>query len=250
MKQPKLFPAVDLLEGRCVRLFRGDYSRETVYSGNPVEQALKFEKEGAPWLHVVDLDAARSVGGNNRSVVIDIAAASSIPVQTGGGIRSTDDARMLFDAGITRVVLGTAAIANPTLVDDVARYGRVAVGVDVRVRKVATNGWTSVSEISFSEALHIFSETGAEALVVTQIESDGTLMGADLELYREALDLTDLPVITSGGVGSLADLKALAALSVEDRGPAGIIVGRALYEGTFTVPEAITAVSLDRRRQG
>ncbi|MBT4676455.1 MAG: 1-(5-phosphoribosyl)-5-((5-phosphoribosylamino)methylideneamino)imidazole-4-carboxamide isomerase, partial [Acidimicrobiaceae bacterium] len=140
-----LFPAIDLRGGLCVRLMQGDYGRETVYGDDPVTQALAFQKAGAAWLHIVDLDAARTGEPVNRSVVAEVAAALDIPVQTGGGVRTVDDARALFDAGVERVVMGTAAVESPDLVASVAAIGRVAVGLDLRGDEVAVRGWTAGS---------------------------------------------------------------------------------------------------------
>jgi phosphoribosylformimino-5-aminoimidazole carboxamide ribotide isomerase len=234
-----LYPAIDLLGGRCVRLQRGDYGRETVYGDDPVAQALAFADSGAEWVHVVDLDAARSGDPVNRPVIAEVAAAladRSVPLQTGGGVRSVDDACELADAGAARVVLGTAAVADPDLVDAVARESglAVALGLDVRGREVAVKGWTEGSG-SLTEVLARFDGRPYEALVVTQIEVDGTGDGPDLDLYRELLP-TQPGLVASGGVGTLAHLVAVARLDVP-----GVIVGRALYEGAFTVEEAIAA---------
>ena len=222
---PALFPAIDLRGGLCVRLLRGDYGRETVYGDDPVAQALTFQEAGAPWVHVVDLDAARSGDPVNRPVVAALVDALDVPVQTGGGVRS--------------VVLGTAAIERPALVAEVAALGPVAVGLDVRGREVAVHGWTEGSGLLLAAALRNFGDLGAEALVVTQIERDGTLEGPDLEMYREALAATRLDVVASGGVGMPGHLDDLATLDVDGRRVAGVIVGRALYEGTVDVADAV-----------
>lgn len=238
----RLFPAIDLRGGRCVRLYQGDYDRETVYGDDPVAQAQAFAAAGARWIHVVDLDAARSGEPVNRPVIARIAAAVDVPVQTGGGVRSLDDALELFAAGVTRVVLGTAAINDPGLVEAVAGRGRVAVGLDVRGREVAVRGWTEGSGVQALDAVGRFGDA-PDAFVVTQIEVDGTHAGADLDLYRELLptmpDGTDL--VASGGVGELVHLHALRDLEVGGRRLAGVIVGRALYDGAFGTAEAIAA---------
>ncbi|MEE3275369.1 MAG: 1-(5-phosphoribosyl)-5-[(5-phosphoribosylamino)methylideneamino]imidazole-4-carboxamide isomerase [Actinomycetota bacterium] len=239
MNAPLIFPAIDLRGGRCVRLALGDYERETVYGDDPVAQALAFQAAGAPWVHVVDLDAARSGEPVNRPVVAAIAAALDIPVQAGGGVRSLGDARELFDAGVARVVLGTAAVADPDLVDVIAPHGRVAVGIDVRGREVSVHGWTRDSGLALEQALAAFGDRGAEAFVVTQIERDGTLGGPDLDLYLEVLAATPVPLVASGGVGSPDDLDALAALGVSGRSVAGVIVGKALYEGAIELGDAL-----------
>ena len=239
MSAVALFPAIDLRDGHCVRLLRGDYGQETVYGDDPVSQALAFQAAGAPWVHVVDLDAARSGDPVNRPFVAAIAAALDIPVQAGGGIRSIDAAAELFAAGVRRVVLGTAAVERPGLVGEVASLGAVAVGLDVRGRELAVHGWTESSGLLLGPALRQFEGLGAEALVVTQIEQDGTLEGPDIGMYREALEATRLDVVASGGVGTPGHLDDLAALDVDGRRLAGVIVGRALYEGNVDVAAAI-----------
>ncbi|MCH2423405.1 MAG: 1-(5-phosphoribosyl)-5-[(5-phosphoribosylamino)methylideneamino]imidazole-4-carboxamide isomerase [Acidimicrobiales bacterium] len=244
MNVPELFPAIDLRAGRCVRLVQGDYDRETVYGDDPVAQALAFQEAGADWVHVVDLDAARSGSPVNRSAVAAVAAALDVPVQTGGGVRSLADARTLFDAGVTRVVLGTAAIQDPDLVTAVSDYGPVAVGLDVWGDEVAVNGWTEGSGLLIADALVRYSTLGTSAFVITRIERDGTMEGPDLDVLTDALAVTNVDVVASGGVGRPSDLDDLAALSVDGRRIAGIIIGRALYEGTVDLATVV------RRRAG
>ncbi|MDG1463750.1 MAG: 1-(5-phosphoribosyl)-5-[(5-phosphoribosylamino)methylideneamino] imidazole-4-carboxamide isomerase, partial [Acidimicrobiales bacterium] len=181
MSTPALFPAIDLRAGRCVRLIQGDYDRETVYGEDPVAQALAFQEAGADWVHVVDLDAARTGDPVNRPVVAAVAAALDVPVQTGGGVRSVADARDLFDAGVFRVVLGTAAVEDPDLVTAVADHGPVAVGLDVWGDEVAVRGWTEGSGLKLGDALIRYSDLGAAAFVITRIERDGTLEGPDVD---------------------------------------------------------------------
>ena len=237
----ELYPAIDLRGGRCVRLYQGDYGRETVYGDDPVAQALAFEAEGAAWIHVVDLDAARSGEPVNRPVVAAIAAAVSVPVQTGGGVRDEAAAEALIDAGVARVVLGTAALEQPDLVRRLAPRFPVAVGLDARGREVAVRGWEEGSGRDLLDVAAEFADAGVAALVVTEIGRDGTLEGPDLEGLAAVLAATDIDVIASGGVGSLDDLRALDQLSIGDRRLAGVIVGRALYEGAFTLTDALGA---------
>ncbi|MGZ4715905.1 MAG: 1-(5-phosphoribosyl)-5-[(5-phosphoribosylamino)methylideneamino]imidazole-4-carboxamide isomerase [Acidimicrobiales bacterium] len=237
----ELYPAIDLRGGRCVRLYQGDYGRETVYGDDPVAQALAFEAEGAAWIHVVDLDAARTGEPVNRPVVAAIAAAVSVPVQTGGGVRDEAAADALIEAGVTRVVLGTAALEQPDLVRRLAPRFPVAVGLDARGREVAVRGWEQGSGRDLLEVAAEFADAGVAALVVTEIGRDGTLEGPDLEGLAAVLGATEVDVIASGGVGSLDDLRALDQLEVGSRRLAGAIVGRALYEGTFTLAEALGA---------
>jgi len=239
MTSPVLFPAIDILGGRCVRLLQGDYGQETVYGNDPVAQAEAFQEAGATWVHVVDLDAARTGDPVNRQVVAEVAATLDVPVQAGGGVRTLDDARTLFDAGVSRVVMGTAAIENPNLVDEVAGLGRVAVGLDIRGEEVAVRGWTRGSGLLLNDALERFSIRSTDAFVITQIERDGTLQGPDLVALADALAATEIDVVASGGVGRPSDLADLADLVVAGRRLAGIVLGRALYEGTVELATAI-----------
>jgi phosphoribosylformimino-5-aminoimidazole carboxamide ribotide isomerase len=240
-----LFPAIDLRGGRCVRLYQGDYGRETVYGDDPVAQAESFAAAGAPWIHVVDLDAARTGEAANRAVVAAIAAAVDVPVQAGGGVRDDAAADALLAAGVRRVVVGTAALADPAWVRRLAARhpGRVAVGLDARGRDVAVHGWTEGSGRDLVDLARGFDDAGVAALVVTEIGRDGTLAGPDLGQLGDVLAATRLDVVASGGVGTLADLRALAALDVGGRHLAGAIVGRALYEGAFALPDAVAATA-------
>lgn len=235
----ELFPAIDLLDGRCVRLYQGDYAQETVYHEDPLEQARAFADAGATWIHVVDLDAARTGHPVNRSVIAEIACAVEVPVQTGGGIRDEAAADALFEAGVHRVVLGTAALEQPALVHRLAARYPVAVGLDARGREVAVRGWEKGSGRDLLDVAAEFVDAGVEALVVTEIARDGTLAGPDLNGLGEVLDASVIPVIASGGVGTLADLEALRGLRVGGRSLAGVIVGKAIYEGAFTVQQAL-----------
>jgi phosphoribosylformimino-5-aminoimidazole carboxamide ribotide isomerase len=237
----ELYPAIDLRDGRAVRLYQGDYDRETVYHEDPVAQARAFAAEGARWIHVVDLDAARTGRPVNREVVAEIACGVDVPVQCGGGIRDEAAAEALMEAGVRRIVLGTAALEQPALVRRLAALVPVAVGLDARGREVAVRGWERGSGRDLLDVAREFADEGVEALVVTEIGRDGTLAGPDVEGLAQVLDATALPVIASGGVGSLDDLRALAALRSSGRQLAGAIVGRALYEGSFTLADALEA---------
>lgn len=238
-----LFPAIDLRDGKCVRLVQGDYARETVYGGDPVAMAKEFEAAGAPWVHVVDLDAARTGRPENRDVVAGIAAAVSVPVQTGGGIRDEFSAEALLEAGVRRVVIGTAALEQPGLVRRLAgrHPGRIVVGLDGRAGEAALRGWTEGSGVTVLDAVARFEDAGVAAFVVTDIGRDGMLAGPDLPGLSEMLARTTIDVVASGGVGSLDDLRALAALTVDGGRLAGAIVGKAIYEGVFAVEEAVAA---------
>jgi phosphoribosylformimino-5-aminoimidazole carboxamide ribotide isomerase len=243
------YPAIDLRGGRCVRLYQGDYQRETVYGDDPVAQAEAFVAEGATAIHVVDLDAALTGQQTNLAVIGAICAAVPVPVQVGGGVRSVAAAQALFENGVHRVVIGTAALENPDLVRTVAASGRaVAVGLDARGSEVATHGWTERSGRTVESLAEEFSASGVEALVVTEISRDGTLEGPDEPGLRALLAVTELPVVASGGVGSLDHLRSLSRVGVDQpdgrtRRFAGVIVGRALYERNFTVAEALTALN-------
>ena len=236
-----LYPAIDLRDGRCVRLYQGDYGRETVYGHDPVAQARSFAAAGAPWVHVVDLDAARTGDPRNRDLVAAIAAAVDVPVQTGGGVRDDAAADALLGSGVRRVVVGTAALDDPGWVRRLAgRYpGQVAVGLDARGRDVAVRGWVEGSGHDLVDVARRFDDAGVAALVVTEIGRDGTLEGPALDQLSDVLAVTTLDVVASGGVGSLDHLRALAALDVDGRGLAGAIVGRALYEGAFLLSDAV-----------
>ncbi len=233
-----VYPAIDLLGGRVVRLRQGDYADETVYGDDPVAVARGFADDGARWIHVVDLDAARSGNPINRPVVSAIASAVAerSAVQTGGGVRTIDDARTLADAGVARVVMGSAAVNDPHLVAAASEIVPVAVGLDHRAGEVAVHGWTEGSGLRLDDAYALFPT--ATVFVVTDIGRDGMLEGPDFDGLRRAAELAGAPVIASGGVSSLDDLGELARIP----GLAGIITGKAVYEGRFTVAEAIAAV--------
>lgn len=239
-----LYPAIDLRAGRCVRLVEGDFARETVYGDDPVAVALSFAEAGAGWIHVVDLDAARTGDPVNRPVVAAIAAAVSprgARVQTGGGVRRVEDAASLLDAGVARVVIGTAAVEDPSIVEAVAgRWpGRVAVGLDHRGGEVRLRGWTEGAGRSVSELVPLAVSSGASAVIVTDISRDGRLSGPDVPGLSELVASTGAPVIASGGVSSLDDIRALAAIP----GLLGVIAGKAVYEGRVDVAEALAVLA-------
>lgn len=233
-----LYPSIDLRDGKCVRLLQGDFSKEIVYGDDPVSVAKAFEADGAPWVHVVDLDASRRQG-SNRDLVVQIAAAIDVPVQTGGGV--VDDE--LLKRGVARVVVGSAAIEKPELVEEIAATwpGRVAVGLDHRDGEVRVRGWEGGSGVELFDAVERLAFPGVAAFVVTAIARDGLLGGPDAEGLARVLAAAEIPVVASGGVGELDDLRILAALEVSGRRLDGAIVGRALYEGRFTVAEAVAA---------
>lgn len=246
-----LYPAIDIRDGGAVRLTQGDFDRQTDY-GDPVALAKSFAAAGAPWLHVVDLDAARSGKPANRGTVLAIAGAVNAPVETGGGVRSEADVTELLEGGVARVILGTAILDDPDLVRRMAsRFpGRVAIGLDYRLgpdgrAEIAIRGWEEGGGRTVVDVLDELNDVDLAAVIVTAIERDGTLQGPDLEGLEAVLAATGLPVIASGGVGSAADLASLARISVEGEGQVrrltGAITGKALVDGRMTVEEAIAA---------
>ena len=236
-----VFPPIDLIDGKCVRLLQGVYSSETQYSDDPISQALSFQEEGASWIHIVDLDAARTGIANNASIIEKIASQLEIPVQVGGGIRDLERARLIFDSGVTRIVIGTAAIENPSLLEEVVSIGRVAIAVDLKGNKVAVHGWKKKTDLSYTDLFERFEKTGVDAYIVTHIERDGTLEGPDIDAYKNIISSTTKDVIASGGVGSTDDLRDLSLLDVNGKNLRGVIVGRAFYEGKFSLSQAIEA---------
>lgn len=234
-----LYPAIDLLAGKVVRLRQGEYDDQTTYGDDPVAVAESFAAAGARWIHVVDLDAARSGSPVNRPVVAAIAraVAGQARVQTGGGVRTIGDALSLADAGVARVVMGSAAVAEPRLVAEASAVVPVAVGLDHRAGEVAVHGWTEGSGVQLVDALQWFPT--AAAFVITDIARDGMLVGPDIDGLTAAARATTIPVIASGGVATLTDIAALKAVP----GLTGVISGKALYEGRFTVADALAELA-------
>lgn len=239
----EVFPAIDVRGGRAVRLLRGDFARETVYDEDPVARAVEFERQGARWIHVVDLDAARSGRPENRDVVAAIASSVDVPIQAGGGVRDEEAADALVAAGVSRLVVGTAALEQPALLRRLAGRYRVAAGVDARLGVVATRGWERGSGRRVAELLPEVVDAGVEAVVLTAIQQDGTLAGPDVEGLEAALGAIECDLIASGGVADLDDLRVLAALRAGGRRIEGAVVGRALYEEAFTLADALAAAS-------
>lgn len=231
----KLYPAIDLLGGAVVRLRQGDYGAVTSYGDDPVAVAQSFVEAGASWVHIVDLDAARTGAASNRVAIARVAAAieGSASLQCGGGVRSVDDARELARAGVARVVMGSAAVRHPSLVSVVADVVEVAVGLDHRDGVAAVDGWTESSGRRIADLVHEFPR--ASAFVVTDIARDGMLSGPDLAGLAELVAVSPAPVVASGGVGTIDDLAALSRVVGLD----GVIVGRAIYEGHIEVSRAI-----------
>lgn len=244
----ELYPAIDIRGGAAVRLTQGDFDRQRNY-GDPVGLAQHFVAGGAKWLHVVDLDAARTGEAVNRETVLEVAAAVDVPVQSGGGVRTEDDIDELLRGGVARVVLGTAALDDPAAAAKLAdaHPGRVAVGLDYRLvdggqTEVAVRGWEEGTGRTVDDVLAQLAPTRVTAVIVTAIDRDGTLEGPDLEGLRGVLGSTALPVIASGGVGGVADIEALAGLGYpRGRRLAGAISGKALVDGRMTVEEGVAA---------
>jgi phosphoribosylformimino-5-aminoimidazole carboxamide ribotide isomerase len=240
----ELFPAIDLSQGTAVRLVQGDFARQSDF-GDPLALAERYAAAGSRWVHVVDLDAARTGVAHNRALVLAIARQGALRVQAGGGVRSVADAEELLVGGVARLVLGTAAVTDPALLEELStRYPeQVAVGLDHRGggREVALSGWERPSGQSLDDVLGRLDGLRLGAVVVTSIERDGVLSGPDLQGLRAVLGRSAHPVVASGGVRSAADLRSLAALEGDGRRLAGAVVGRALVDGTLTVEEAIAA---------
>jgi phosphoribosylformimino-5-aminoimidazole carboxamide ribotide isomerase len=237
-----LYPAIDIRDGKAVRLIQGDYERETAYDDDPVVAARRWADGGARWLHVVDLDGARAGEPVNLEHVRRIVAAVGVPVQLGGGLRDSKKVEQAFSSGVERVVLGTAAVRDPEMAAAIAAaHGdRVVASVDARSGKVAADGWTESSHLGTAEVVAALSGHGIRRFVYTPVDFDGLMEGPDLGSLGEVAKTTDAELIYSGGVGSLDDLRSLARLGLENLG--GVIVGRALYERRFSVAEAQAAL--------
>jgi phosphoribosylformimino-5-aminoimidazole carboxamide ribotide isomerase len=241
-----LYPAIDIRDGKAVRLLQGDYDRETVFDADPVDAARRWAEQGAEALHVVDLDGARQGAPVNIEHVERICAAVSVPVQAGGGLRQAADVDAVLAAGADRVVLGTAALADPALIEAlVADHGeRIAVAADVRAGRVAVEGWERQSSLAAPELIAQLAERGVRRFVYTPVDVDGTLAGpgtAELAAVAGAADSAGAQWIYSGGIGTVDHLRQLGALALPAL--AGVIVGRALYESAFTVPEGTAALT-------
>ena len=242
----QIIPAIDLLDGQCVRLHQGDYDQVTRFSSDPVAQALDWQRQGAERLHLVDLDGARTGQPVNDQVIKAITAALSIPVQLGGGVRTAERAEELLACGLDRVILGTVAIEQPELVDELASRhpGRVVVGIDAKDGLVATRGWIETSTVQATDLARRFATSGVAAIISTDIATDGTLAGPNLDALRAMAEASSVPVIASGGIGTLEDI--LSLLTIAPLGVTGVIVGRALYDGTVDLAEALQAVGPER----
>ncbi|NEO73629.1 1-(5-phosphoribosyl)-5-[(5-phosphoribosylamino)methylideneamino]imidazole-4-carboxamide isomerase [Moorena sp. SIO3H5] len=242
----EVIPAIDLLEEKCVRLVQGDYQRAQVFNDNPVEVAKQWVEQGASRLHVVDLDGAKLGKPVNTKAIEAIVQAVPVPVQVGGGLRSRSGVTQLLTLGVDRVIIGTAAVEDPSLVEQLCTEfpGKIVVGIDARQGWVATHGWLETSEIAAIDLAEQMTQLGVTTMIYTDIHRDGTLSGPNLDALRELASHISIPVIASGGVSSITDL--LSLLTLEPLGVTGVIVGRALYTGDMSLKEAIQAVGPGR----
>ncbi|MDP0927540.1 1-(5-phosphoribosyl)-5-[(5-phosphoribosylamino)methylideneamino]imidazole-4-carboxamide isomerase [Paracoccus onubensis] len=235
-----LYPAIDLKDGNCVRLLRGDMDAATVFGTDPAAQARAFQDAGAEWLHLVDLNGAFEGKPVNAAAVEAILAAVDIPAQLGGGIRDMATIESWLDRGLNRIILGTVAVENPALVREAAEAfpGRIAVGIDARAGRVATRGWATETDVKAADLARQFEDAGVAAIIYTDIDRDGAMQGPNIPATEALARAVHIPVIASGGVSKLDDLKSLA----ETRIIAGAISGRALYDGALDLGEALAAL--------
>ncbi len=235
-----LYPAIDLKDGQCVRLLRGEMEAATVFGDDPAAQALKFQTAGCEWLHLVDLNGAFAGQPVNAAAVEAILDRVSVPCQLGGGIRDMATIAMWLDKGLFRVILGTVAVENPALVREAAKTfpGQVAVGIDARKGRVATKGWATETEVMATDLARSFEDAGVAAIIYTDIDRDGAMQGPNIDATEALARAVSIPVIASGGVSSLQDLLALRATGVI----AGAISGRALYDGAIDLGAALQAL--------
>jgi phosphoribosylformimino-5-aminoimidazole carboxamide ribotide isomerase len=238
-----LFPAIDLKDGRCVRLKRGAMESATVFNDDPAAQALTFERAGFSWLHCVDLDGAFAGGPANADAIRAIRAATKLPIQLGGGIRDMAAIEGWLAAGITRVILGTVALKNPALVKDAARAfpGKIVVGADAVGGRIATEGWAEVSDMTPADLGHRFEDAGVAAILFTDVDGDGLLGGVNVKATAALAKAIRIPVIASGGVGGIGDIEALIA--AREPNIEGVVIGRALYDGKIDSKAALAKVN-------
>jgi phosphoribosylformimino-5-aminoimidazole carboxamide ribotide isomerase len=242
-----LFPAIDLKEGRCVRLIQGDMEQATVFNDDPADQAATFERQGFEWLHVVDLDGAFAGQPMNGNAVDAILDRIDVPVQLGGGIRDMRTVEAWLEKGVARVVIGTAAVRDPTFVREAARLypGKIAVGIDAKNGHVAVEGWAQTSALTAEELGRRFEDAGVAAIIYTDIARDGILKGLNIEMTLALAKAVSIPVIASGGLASIADVERL--LQPDCAALAGAISGRALYDGRIDPAEALAMIAAARK---
>ncbi len=231
-----VYPAIDIKDGRCVRLLQGRFEDVTIYGDDPVQMASKWVSLGAKWLHIVDLDGARDQSPNNRDIILDIVKKHSVLVQTGGGIRTMEDIDQMISAGISRAILGTSAVKSPDLVKKaLLKYpDKIAVGIDAKDGMVAIEGWEQVSSYKAIDFAKDIEQLGCRVIIYTDIDTDGMLTGPNIKAMKEMIDSVNMEVIASGGVSSLQDLKDLKEI-----GAAGAITGKAIYTGAIDLAEAL-----------
>ena len=235
----RIYPAIDIKDGKCVRLFKGRFDDMTVYGDSPAEMAKKWEAQGGEFIHVVDLDGALKGHGVNAEKIKEICESVSVPVQTGGGIRTMADIEAKLECGISRVIIGTKAVSDSEFVKEaVAKYGdKIVIGIDAKDGMVAVEGWEKTSDFTAVEFAKKMVSLGVKTIVYTDIATDGTLAGPNVEAMREMADAVDADIIASGGIGSLEDI-----LSLKDTGVEGVIVGKALYTNRVDLKEAVEKV--------
>ena len=240
----KIFPAIDLIDGCAVRLFKGDYNQKTVYSNSPVDVAKSFVDAGAEYIHIVDLDGARDGSNANIEVVRSIVKESGLKAEIGGGIRSIEAIEKYIDLGVMRVILGTAAVTDSEFLKKaVSTYGeRVAVGVDIKDGKVAIKGWTQVSELTCFDFCRQLEDIGVKTVICTDISKDGVMSGTNIELYKDLSAQFKMDIVASGGVSNLENVKTLTEMNIY-----GAILGKALYTGSIDLKEAIRIASEGER---
>ena len=239
----EIIPAIDLLNGNCVRLNQGNYNEVTKFSDDPVKQALSWQEQGAKRLHLVDLDGAKTGLPINDSSIRKITKALQIPIQLGGGVRSFERAKELIGYGLDKVILGTISIEQPELVKTLADSypGKIVIGIDAKQGRVATRGWINQSNILATDLAKSFHGSNISAIISTDIARDGTLEGPNLEALNDMAHASNFPIIASGGISSISDIISL--LTLESKGIEGVIIGRALYDGTINLKEALQAVN-------
>lgn len=241
MTSIQVYPAIDMKGGKCVRLYQGDYEQETVYGDSPFDMAKKFSDEGATWIHLVDLDGAKDGKKIHADEVIRIAKELPVSVQIGGGIRTKDDVQFYLNNGVNRVIIGSLAISQPDLVVElIEEFGgeSIVIGLDAKDGMVATHGWLETSTQSAVEVGQYFASKGAKHVIFTDIATDGTLQGPNLQANKELAEKTGLSIIVSGGISSLEDIAAVTELA-KNTTVAGVITGKALYNNRFTLTEAL-----------
>lgn len=238
------YPAIDIINGKCVRLSQGMLKHKKIYDVEPLDQIKNYEKEGANWVHVVDLDGAFSGNQKNQKKIIELAKISNCNLQVGGGIRSLETISKLISNGIKRVVLGTVAVKNPNFIIDACKefQGKIALGIDSKDNKVSTEGWTKSEDISDTDLIKKFEDVGVSHIIFTDISRDGRMIGPNISKLRIILNSTNMQVIASGGVANLNDLKVIKNLKKANLN--GIICGKALYEKEFSVSDALQILGI------